>query len=89
MLLYALAALCACSASAASDENKKLGPNLIILLIDGYGANLFNRTDPKLQPAASKLLKHGVHAEYLKPVFPTQSYSNWYSLSTGTLHQLR
>ncbi|KAI6241680.1 Ectonucleotide pyrophosphatase/phosphodiesterase family member 6 [Aphelenchoides fujianensis] len=57
--------------------------NLIILLIDGYGANLFNRTDPKLQHAANLMISKGVRAEYVKPVFPTQSYPNWLSLATG------
>lgn len=56
--------------------------NLIILLIDGYGSDLFNRTDPKLQDAASELIRNGVRAD-MKPVFPTQSYPNWYSLATG------
>lgn len=56
--------------------------NLIILLIDGYGAGLFNRTDPKQQEAAFELIQNGVRAD-LKPVFPTQSYPNWYSIATG------
>lgn len=56
--------------------------NLIILLIDGYGAELFNKTDSKLQDAATELIKNGVRAD-LKPVFPTQSYPNWQSLATG------
>jgi predicted AlkP superfamily pyrophosphatase or phosphodiesterase len=66
----------------ASDSDDNQRHNLIILLIDGYGASLFNRTDPKLQDAALELIKNGVKAE-LKPVFPTQSYPNWYSLATG------
>jgi len=57
--------------------------NLIVFMIDGYGANLFNRTDAKIQFGAKMLLKNGVHVEHVKPVFPTQNYPNWFSLSTG------
>ncbi|KAI6176602.1 Ectonucleotide pyrophosphatase/phosphodiesterase family member 6 [Aphelenchoides bicaudatus] len=65
---------------ANSDDGQR--HNLIILLIDGYGSDLFNKTDPKLQDAASELIRNGVRAD-MKPVFPTQSYPNWYSLATG------
>ncbi|CAD5221849.1 unnamed protein product [Bursaphelenchus xylophilus] len=64
-------------------EKEPVGQNLILLLIDGYGASLYNRTDPKLQNGAQMLIKNGVQAEYLKPVFPSQSYPNWFSLNTG------
>ena len=65
----------------ASDDGSQRH-NLIILLIDGYGAELFNKTDSKLQDAATELMSNGVRSD-LKPVFPTQSYPNWYSLATG------
>ena len=45
-----------------------------LYLSTGYGAQTFNRTDPKLQQAFDTLIKNGVKAEHLKPVFPTQSY---------------
>jgi predicted AlkP superfamily pyrophosphatase or phosphodiesterase len=67
-------------AVADSDDNQR--QNLIILLIDGYGAKLVNQTDSKLQDGLTELIKNGVRAD-LKPVFPTQSYPNWHSLATG------
>ncbi|KAI1725456.1 type I phosphodiesterase / nucleotide pyrophosphatase domain-containing protein [Ditylenchus destructor] len=70
-------------AVANSVDREPVGQNLIILLIDGYGATLFNRTNAKLQHGAEILLQNGVQAEYMTPVFPTQSYPNWYSLVTG------
>lgn len=60
-----------------------VGQNLVVLLIDGYGASLFNRTNAKLQYGSQTLLTSGVQVEGLKPVFPTQSYPNWFSLATG------
>uniref|UniRef100_A0A1I8BS89 Uncharacterized protein n=1 Tax=Meloidogyne hapla TaxID=6305 RepID=A0A1I8BS89_MELHA len=32
---------------------------------------------------AKTLIENGVEADYLIPVFPTQSYPNWFSLATG------
>uniref|UniRef100_A0A0K0EX79 Choline-specific glycerophosphodiester phosphodiesterase n=1 Tax=Strongyloides venezuelensis TaxID=75913 RepID=A0A0K0EX79_STRVS len=60
-----------------------LGQNLIVLLIDGYGNNLFNKTNSKLSLGIQTLLENGVQADYLKPIFPTWSYPTWTSLSTG------
>ncbi|KAE9556526.1 hypothetical protein FO519_000220 [Halicephalobus sp. NKZ332] len=66
-----------------SEGPQAKGQNVILLLIDGYGAELFNRTNAAVRVGAETLLTNGVRAEYLKPVFPTQSYPNWFSLSTG------
>ncbi|KAI6201052.1 Ectonucleotide pyrophosphatase/phosphodiesterase family member 6 [Aphelenchoides besseyi] len=82
-LYFVLAVLTILLVRTADVEGQPLNQNLIILLIDGYGANLFNRTDPKIQQAANLMISKGVRAEYLKPVFPTQSYPNWFSLATG------
>lgn len=71
------------STKNVTPSREPVGQNLIVLLIDGYGASLFNRTNAKLQYGAQTLLKNGVQAEGLKPVFPTQSYPNWFSLATG------
>uniref|UniRef100_A0AC35FH19 Ectonucleotide pyrophosphatase/phosphodiesterase family member 6 n=1 Tax=Panagrolaimus sp. PS1159 TaxID=55785 RepID=A0AC35FH19_9BILA len=67
----------------SGNNNNAKGQNLILLLIDGYSAELFNRTNAAIKVGAETLLSNGVHAEYLQPVFPTQSYPNWYSLATG------
>lgn len=70
-------------------SREPIGQNLIVLLIDNYGAKLFNQTNAKLQYGAQTLLENGVQAESLKPVFPTQSYPNWFSLATGNLFNLK
>uniref|UniRef100_A0A7E4VRT0 Choline-specific glycerophosphodiester phosphodiesterase n=1 Tax=Panagrellus redivivus TaxID=6233 RepID=A0A7E4VRT0_PANRE len=59
------------------------GQNVVILLIDGYGAELFNRTNSAIRVGAEALLTNGVKAGYLRPVFPTLTYPNWFSLATG------
>uniref|UniRef100_A0AC35U6J3 Choline-specific glycerophosphodiester phosphodiesterase n=1 Tax=Rhabditophanes sp. KR3021 TaxID=114890 RepID=A0AC35U6J3_9BILA len=64
-------------------KQENVGQNLIVLLIDGYGSNLFNKTSAKLSYGFQNLLSNGVQAEYLKPIFPTWSYPTWASLATG------
>lgn len=70
-------------ARASDDDKEPVGQNLIILLIDGYGASLLNKTDEKFVQGIQGLIENGVQAQYLQPVFPSQSYPNWFSLSTG------
>lgn len=84
MFRLAVAVILAITAIASSTSREPMGQNLVILLIDGYGASLFNRTNAQLQYGAQTLLSNGVQAEYMRPVFPTQSYPNWFSLVTGT-----
>uniref|UniRef100_A0A915D393 Ectonucleotide pyrophosphatase/phosphodiesterase family member 6 n=1 Tax=Ditylenchus dipsaci TaxID=166011 RepID=A0A915D393_9BILA len=65
-------------------EREPIGQNLIVLLIDGYGANLFNRTNAKIQHGAEILLQNGVQAEYMKPVFQHRlAFLTFNSLATG------
>uniref|UniRef100_A0A914H1A5 Matrin-type domain-containing protein n=1 Tax=Globodera rostochiensis TaxID=31243 RepID=A0A914H1A5_GLORO len=70
--------LCLCSS-----QKEPAGQNLILLLVDGYGANLFNQTDSRTKSGTRTLLENGMEATSLKPVYPTQSYPNWFSLATG------
>ncbi|CAK5083689.1 unnamed protein product [Meloidogyne enterolobii] len=64
-------------------QKEPVGQNLILFLVDGLGANLFNNTDSRMKFGAKTLIENGVEADYLIPVFPTQSYPNWFSLATG------
>ncbi|KAL6722982.1 hypothetical protein Aduo_018041 [Ancylostoma duodenale] len=65
-----------------------IGQNVIVLLIDGYGASLLNESKPETKfgrdpTGMQHLTAHGVQAEYLKSAFPTQSWPNWLNLATG------
>ncbi|CAJ0938375.1 unnamed protein product, partial [Mesorhabditis belari] len=66
-----------------TEKREPIGQNLIILLIDGYGAALLNRTKPEALIGMQALSENGVQAEYLRSVFPTHSWPNWMSLVTG------
>uniref|UniRef100_A0A914DAD2 Uncharacterized protein n=1 Tax=Acrobeloides nanus TaxID=290746 RepID=A0A914DAD2_9BILA len=83
MMIWRLTTLFLLFPSISATNRPPLGQNLIVLLIDGYGAELFNRTNARIQGGTQTLISNGVQAEYLKPVFPTQSYPNWFSLATG------
>ena len=61
------------SAQAAS-------PPLILVSIDGYRADYLDRGH---SPVLEALATHGVHAEALRPVFPSLTYPNHYTLVTG------
>jgi ectonucleotide pyrophosphatase/phosphodiesterase family protein 6 len=37
-------------------------------------------------PGFKQLFNEGVKSEYLEPVFPSLSYTNYYSLMTGTIY---
>lgn len=60
-----------------------IGQNIIVLLIDGYGANLLNESKPEEKIGMQEIITNGVHAEYLRSAFPTHSWPNWVSLATG------
>uniref|UniRef100_A0A1I7Z445 Ectonucleotide pyrophosphatase/phosphodiesterase family member 6 n=1 Tax=Steinernema glaseri TaxID=37863 RepID=A0A1I7Z445_9BILA len=69
--------------SVEADATESRGQNLVLLLIDGYGSALFNRTNERVQYGMRSLMAQGTHAQYMRPVFPTQSYPNWRSMATG------
>ena len=69
---------------AADGHDKKL----LVLLIDGFRWDYFNRFSDGELPGFDKLMKRGVKAQYLQSVFPSYSFVNFYSLMTGKEPQL-
>ena len=61
-------------------EFKKSKPKLILILADGIRHDYVN--DPNLK-GFKKIASKGVKAEYVKPIFPANSYPNWYTIITG------
>ncbi|KAJ3217235.1 hypothetical protein HDU67_008257 [Dinochytrium kinnereticum] len=55
-------------------------PTVILISLDGFRADYFDRG---LSPALASLAYSGVHAEYLKPSFPSITFPNHYTLVTG------
>uniref|UniRef100_A0A1W7RA20 glycerophosphocholine cholinephosphodiesterase n=1 Tax=Hadrurus spadix TaxID=141984 RepID=A0A1W7RA20_9SCOR len=53
---------------------------LIIVLVDGVRWDYIKEDEYK---GFEKIAKHGVKAEYVDPIFPSNSYPNWYTIVTG------
>ncbi|PIC16402.1 hypothetical protein B9Z55_023018 [Caenorhabditis nigoni] len=60
-----------------------IGQNLIVILADGYGATLLNNTKPNASFGIRHLAANGVQVDYVTPSFPTHTWPQWMSLSTG------
>jgi predicted AlkP superfamily pyrophosphatase or phosphodiesterase len=64
-----------------SSEKSQSGTKLMIILVDGFRFDYVSR-DKNLK-GFPRIAKSGVRAEYVKPIFPPNSYPNWYSIVTG------
>ena len=56
---------------------------LLLVLIDGFRWNYFNKFDENELLGFNKLRRNGIAAESFVPAFPTLSYVNYYSIMTG------
>jgi len=88
-ILIATLAACRPAAPASDPEvpetpapaaDAAAGPIVILVSIDGAR---WDALDPEVTPALMGLADHGVRAEALVPVFPTQTFPNHYTLVTG------
>ncbi|XP_030606550.1 autotaxin isoform X2 [Archocentrus centrarchus] len=57
-------------------------PPLIMLSVDGFRASYMKRGNTVI-PHIEKLRTCGTHAPYMRPVYPTKTFPNLYSLATG------
>ncbi|XP_072251129.1 autotaxin [Leuresthes tenuis] len=57
-------------------------PPLIILSVDGFRASYVKRGNTVI-PNIEKLRRCGTHAPYMRPVYPSKTFPNLYSLATG------
>ncbi|XP_035984802.1 ectonucleotide pyrophosphatase/phosphodiesterase family member 2 isoform X1 [Fundulus heteroclitus] len=57
-------------------------PPLIILSVDGFRASYVKRGNTVI-PNIEKLRTCGTHAPYMRPVYPSKTFPNLYSIATG------
>ncbi|KAM7382386.1 hypothetical protein PAMP_002115 [Pampus punctatissimus] len=57
-------------------------PPLILLSVDGFRASYVKRGNTVI-PNIEKLRTCGTHAPYMRPVYPSKTFPNLYSLATG------
>lgn len=74
---WSLALACLLGTAAFS---KTAPPTLIVLSIDGFRAEYFDRG---LTPTLAALAKDGAHAHAMRPSFPSVTEPNHYTLMTG------
>lgn len=53
---------------------------VILVLVDGVRYDYVK--DPSLK-GFQRMARKGVKAEYVQPIFPSNSYPNWYTIVTG------
>lgn len=58
------------------------GNKLLVILVDGCRWDYPDQDTVRL-PGFRKLAENGVRAPYVTPIFPSNSYPNWYTLMTG------
>lgn len=63
-------------------SSKIKGNKVILILADGVRYDYTN--DPNLK-GFHGMARNGVKAEYVTPIFPANSYPNWYTIVTGKL----
>ncbi|XP_077127262.1 autotaxin isoform X13 [Ranitomeya variabilis] len=57
-------------------------PPLIIFSVDGFRAS-YMKEGGKVLPNMNKLRTCGTHSPYMRPVYPTKTFPNLYTLATG------
>uniref|UniRef100_A0A8C0B6H8 Ectonucleotide pyrophosphatase/phosphodiesterase 2 n=1 Tax=Buteo japonicus TaxID=224669 RepID=A0A8C0B6H8_9AVES len=57
-------------------------PPLIIFSVDGFRASYMKKGN-KVMPNIEKLRSCGTHSPYMRPVYPTKTFPNLYTLATG------
>lgn len=77
--LSALVFLVACAAPQSTSQTQ-VEPTVILISIDGARHDYL---DLYPAPHLSSIANSGVRADYLKPVFPSKTFPNHYSLVTG------
>ncbi|GBM76550.1 hypothetical protein AVEN_204569-1 [Araneus ventricosus] len=66
-----------------SESNQGDGTNkLLLILVDGCRWDYPDQDSAGL-PGFRKLAENGVRAPYVTPIFPANSYPNWYTIMTG------
>jgi Uncharacterized proteins of the AP superfamily len=72
--------LALCFVATAQKPIKDLEPTVILIAIDGFRADYFEKHQPE---TINSLAKNGVRAQWMKPSFPTKTFPNFYTVATG------
>ncbi|ODM91101.1 Ectonucleotide pyrophosphatase/phosphodiesterase family member 6 [Orchesella cincta] len=70
------------SQGASVNENTEPNQKLLILMLDGFRWDYYDKQKDELV-GFTKFLNEGVQAEWVEPVFPSLSYACWTTIGTG------
>src|SRR5678815_3694487 len=79
-MLRILLSIVTLSAAFLTGFQNDLKPTVILISIDGYRADYFDRYP---SPTIQMLAKGGVRAKWMTPAFPTLTFPNHYTIATG------
>lgn len=79
-LAFLLAAALAAQSGGVNRPDQRQKPYVVLVSFDGRGAQLLDRSDA---PNFQRVLRHGVRAKSLIPVFPSTTFPNHYTIVTG------
>jgi predicted AlkP superfamily pyrophosphatase or phosphodiesterase len=68
------------SAAFAQKPIRDLKPTVILISIDGFRYDYFEKFQP---PEINRLAREGVRARWMTPAFPTKTFPNHYTVATG------
>jgi ectonucleotide pyrophosphatase/phosphodiesterase family protein 6 len=71
------------AAAAAPPPVKDSANKLLVILVDGFRWNYFDKFGPNELPGFERIRQSGVAADAFIPVFPSLSFVNYYSIMTG------
>ena len=77
LLSYSSHSLC------RSIKEAKTQPALLVVSYDGFKPDYLNRN---ITPNLEQFRELGTSAEFLKPVFPTKTFINHFSIATVSIH---
>lgn len=80
-LLFAIILIVTLNSSNCKTRVRKRD-KLIVILADGFRYDYLDEPGQEL-PGFQRMLRDGVRAQYVQPVFPTISIPNWYSIASG------
>ncbi|CAG2104666.1 unnamed protein product, partial [Medioppia subpectinata] len=78
LVTYSLSINALVNSVTEKPENKS---KLLIILVDGFRWDYVSRE--KTLKGFPRIAQNGVSAKYVNPIFPANSYPNWYSITTG------
>jgi len=80
LTLFLLFLLSACASPPQEKQSSPDAPYLVLVSMDGYRWNYDSLTET---PSLDRMAREGMKAEALRPVFPSVTFPNHYSIATG------